>query len=285
MTNQTANRSRSRGLNSRQPGFSSRYLTRLFLLLALGHLPLAATSETTPGKPQTDSASLHLKPYTASYSASIKGIPLEGQGTRTLSQNPDGSWSLTFSANAAFSGIQEASQFIVRENHLETRSYRKQRTGLARRPDLQASFDWRKSQVNWQQEDRQWSMSLVPDALDNLNYQLKLRMDLTSSPGTQLSYHIADDNKVYQRRFIVEAEEILSTNVGKLHTVRIKIVRENSNRATWIWLAKDYDFFIVQLVQQEKAVTYTVALKQAVIDGIPIKEIPASLTAKQPASV
>lgn len=278
----TANRSRPPALNNRQYGFSLSHAARLLLLLVLCH-PLFAGA-TTPGNTQTDSAVVRLKPYTASYSASVKGIPLEGQGTRTLSQNPDGSWTLTFSASAAFSGIQETSQFMVRDNRLQTRTYHKQRTGLARRPDLHAAFDWRKSQVNWQQEDRQWSINLLPDALDNLNYQLKLRMDLASSPGTELSYLIADDNKVYQRRFIVEAEEILNTDVGKLHTVRIKIVRENSNRATWIWLAKDYDFFIVKLVQQEKAVTYTVALKQAVIDGTPIKEIPASPTTKQPAS-
>lgn len=284
MTNQAAHRSRPRALHNRQCDSSRRYCARLFLLLALGNPLSAASGATTPGNTQTDSGTVHLQPYTASYSASVKGIPLEGQGTRTLSQNPDGSWSLTFSASAAFSGIEETSQFMVRDNRLETRNYHKQRTGLAKRPDLQASFDWRKGQVNWQQEDRQWSIDLLPDALDNLNYQLKLRMDLASSPGTQLSYHIADDNKVYQRRFMVEAEEILNTNVGKLNTVRIKIIRENSNRATWIWLAKDYDFFIVKLVQQEKAVTYTIALKEAIIDGTPIKEIPASPTARQPAS-
>lgn len=251
------------------------------LLLALANpLPVAA-SETVSAK--SAPPSLNLKPYTASYSATIKGIPLNGEGTRTLSENPDGSWTLMFSANAAFSGMQETSEFTTRANRLETRSYHKQRTGLAKRPELQASFDWQKNQVNWQQEDRQWSMNLVPDALDNLNYQLKLRMDLASSVDTELGYHIADDDKVYQRRFIVEAEETLSTSVGQLRTVRIKIDRANSNRATWIWLAKDYDFFIVKLVQQEKSVTYTVALKHAIIDGTPIKEIPASMAAKKTA--
>ena len=276
MTNPTLFTPRLNAPHSRQSGSLPRHSARLFLLLALGNPLPGATSETTAAKAPA------IKPYTASYSASIKGIPLNGEGTRTLSKNPDGSWTLTFSAKAAFSGMHETSQFTTRENRLETRSYQKQRTGLARRPELDASFDWQKNQVNWQQEDRQWSMNLVPDALDNLNYQLKLRMDLTSSASKELSYHIADDDKVYQRRFIVEAEEVLTTDVGKLRTVRIKIDRANSNRATWIWLAKDYDYFIVKLVQQEKSVTYTVALKHAVIDGTPIKEIPASMAAKRP---
>ena len=284
MTNRTATlfTPRLNAPHSRQSGSLLRHSARLFLLLVLGNPLPGATSETIATK--APSPPLALKPYTASYSASIKGIPLNGEGTRTLSKNPDGSWTLTFSAKAAFSGIHETSQFTTRENRLETRSYQKQRTGLARLPELDASFDWQKNQVNWQQEDRQWSMKLVPDALDNLNYQLKLRMDLTSSASKELSYHIADDDKVYQRRFIVEAEEILTTDVGKLRTVRIKIDRANSNRATWIWLAKDYDYFIAKLVQQEKSVTYTVALKHAVIDGTPIKEIPASMAAKKPAN-
>ena len=260
-----------------------RQSAHLLLLLALANpLPVAA-SDTVAAK--SAPSSLNLKPYTASYSATIKGIPLNGEGTRTLSKNPDGSWTLMFSANAAFSGMQETSEFTTRENRLETRSYHKQRTGLAKRPELQASFDWQKNQVNWQQEDRRWSMNLVPDALDNLNYQLKLRMDLASSADTELGYHIADDDKVYQRRFIVEAEETLSTSVGQLRTVRIKIDRANSNRATWIWLAKDYDYFIVKLVQQEKSVTYTVALQHAIIDGTPIKEMPASMAAKKTANI
>lgn len=258
-----------------------RQSAHLLVLLALANPLPGAASETVSAK----SAPLTLKPYTASYSATIKGIPLNGEGTRTLSENPDGSWTLMFSANAAFSGMQETSEFTTRENRLETRSYHKQRTGLAKRPELQASFDWQKNQVNWQQEDRRWSMNLVPDALDNLNYQLKLRMDLASSADRELGYHIADDDKVYQRRFIIEAEETLTTSVGQLRTVRIKIDRENSNRATWIWLAKDYDYFIVKLEQQEKSVTYTVALKHAIIDGTPIKEIPASMAAKKTANV
>lgn len=260
-----------------------RQSAHLLLLLLLAKPLPGAASETVSAK--SAPSALNLKPYTASYSATIKGIPLNGEGTRTLSENPDGSWTLMFSANAAFSGMQETSEFTTRENRLETRSYHKQRTGLAKRPELQASFDWQKNQVNWQQEDRRWSMNLVPDALDNLNYQLKLRMDLASSADTELGYHIADDDKVYQRRFIVEAEETLRTSVGQLRTVRIKIDRANSNRATWIWLARDYDYFIVKLVQQEKSVTYTVALEHAIIDGTPIKEIPASMAAKKTANV
>lgn len=208
-----------------------------------------------------------LKPYTATYKASIKGVPFGGSGERSLTKNADGSWTLAFSADAVFFGMKETSHFIAQGKKLISNQYIQQRTGLGKKPTEYASFDWQKNKVYWQQGDRQWSMSLKPETLDNLSYQLKLRMDLASASGKQLSYDVADDDEVYQRRFIIEGEETLKTDAGKLKTIRVKIQRDNDERATWIWFAKDYDYFLVKLLQEEKGTAYTIEIKEAFIDG------------------
>ncbi|MFK0573491.1 DUF3108 domain-containing protein [Endozoicomonas sp.] len=258
----------------------SLHRTRIFTmalvcaLLVLNNSALAATTSKSlrQNNEKVKTPAFILKPYTATYNASIKGVPFGGSGERSLTKNSDGSWTLAFSADAAFFGMKENSDFLAREGQLISNQYMQQRTGLGKKPTEYASFDWKNNKVNWQQGDKQWSMNLKPETLDNLSYQLKLRMDLATASVKQLSYYVADDDEVYQRRFIVEGEEVLATDLGKLKTVRVKIQRENSNRATWIWFAKDHDYFLVKILQEEKGTAYTIDIKEASIDGKPLKK-------------
>ena len=201
-----------------------------------------------------------LRPYTASYTASIQGLPLGGSGERSLQRNPDGSWRLSFSANMMLASIKETSDFTSKGQQIIPHHYSKERTGLGKKPTEEARFDWNKSKVNWQRNDKKWSMDLKPGTQDNLSYQLKLRQDLMTSDKKQFSYNVADDDEIYQRQFVVEGEEVLTTKLGKLKTLRVKIQRDNNNRSTWIWLAKTYDYFLVKLLQEEKSTAYTVEI-------------------------
>ena len=243
--------------------------------LMFSNLSVAQTvsSPTNAGK----TTSTILKPFTAEYEASIKGLPFGGTGSRTLERSPDGTWTLSFSADTTFVGLNETSQFVSKNNQLIASQYTYKRTGLGKKPTEHASFNWQKNQVNWQQGDRQWAVPLQPDALDKLSYQLQLRMDLATDNTPDLNYVIAGDDRVYKRLFTIEGEEVIQTGVGKLNTVRVKIQRKNKNRSTWIWFAKDYDYFLVKLLQEEKGTAYTIELTKASIDGKPFK---ASQTAQ-----
>ena len=252
-------------------------------LLAAGNTGFAATSTSPAQKPASVKApALTLKPYSASYKASIKGVPFGGSGERSLTRNADGTWTLEFSADATFFGMKETSHFASEGAQLVSNQYVQQRTGLGKKPTEYATFDWASNKVNWQQGDRQWSMDLKPETLDNLSYQLKLRMDLAAAHGKQLSYDVADDDEVYQRKFIIEGEETLKTDLGNLKTVRVKIQRKSDNRATWIWFAKNYDFFLVKLLQEEKGTAYTIEIKEASIDGKPLKKKQTTKLSERP---
>ncbi|WP_163372176.1 DUF3108 domain-containing protein [Endozoicomonas acroporae] len=247
----------------------------LTLVLA-GNTGFAASQTKKP-----DSA-FTLKPYSATYKASIKGMPFGGSGERSLRQNADGTWTLEFSADAAFFGMKETSHFASQGVQLIASQYMQQRTGLGNKPTEYATFDWSGNKVNWQQGDRQWSMDLKPETLDNLSYQLKLRMDLAAAHGQPLSYDVADDDEVYQRQFTIEGEEILKTELGNLKTVRVKIQRDSDERATWIWFAKNHDYFLVKLLQEEKGTAYTIEIKEAAIDGKPLNKKPTTKLSERP---
>ncbi len=214
-----------------------------------------------------------LKPYTAELKASIKGLPMTASGNRVLKKNSSGEWELNFVADAGLFGISESSQFQFNDGYIKPGSYRLKRSGLiGNKPEEKALFDWQQAQVNWKKEDKQWAIKLQNGALDNLSYQTQLRMDLVAGKK-DLNYLIADDDELYQRRFTIEGEEILNTDAGKLHTVKVKVDRDNNKRETYIWFAKDWDYFFVKLLQKEGGSEYTVEIKSASIDGKPIKGI------------
>ena len=230
------------------------------LLLSSGSFASISKKNAVPS--QVKEPAQTLKPYTATYTTSIKGFPLGGSSERSLIQNADDSWTLSFSADMTFLTIKETSVFTSKGQQLIPRHYSKERTGLGKKPTEEATFDWSKNKVNWQRDDQKWSMNLKAGTQDNLSYQLKLRQDLMTSDKKQFSYNVADDDEIYQRHFVVEAEETIKTELGELKTVRVKIQRENNNRSTWIWFAKNYDYFIVKLLQEEKDTAYTVEISE-----------------------
>lgn len=241
-------------------------------LLTVGNAGVAATTSSVHNLTSVKAPSFILKPYSASYKASIKGMPFGGSGERSLTKNVNGTWTLEFSADATFFGMKEISHFSSEGTRLVSNQYLQQRTGLGKKPTEYANFDWASNKVNWQQGDRKWSINLKPETLDNLNYQLKLRMDLASANGQQLSYDVADDDEVYQRKFTIEGEEVLKTDLGNMETVRVKIQRKSNNRTTWIWFAKNYEYLLVKLLQDEKGTAYTIEIKEASIEGKSLKK-------------
>ena len=242
------------------------------LLLAAGCMASILThSQAIPAKESAPATARFLKPYSANYKASISGVPFGGSGSRSLMLNDDGSWTLDFGASAALFKMEETSTFAVKNNRVVPQQYTYERPGLlGRRPLQTADFDWKTKKVNWKRQEDKWSIELQDGAIDNLAYQLQLRLDIAAGKRDGLSYLIADDDEVYRRDFVIEGEEVLETQAGKLETVRIKIKRDTDKRATWIWLAKNWNYFLVKFLQKEGGSEYVIEFKDAVIDGKPI---------------
>ncbi|OED40471.1 hypothetical protein ACH42_16405 [Endozoicomonas sp. (ex Bugula neritina AB1)] len=235
--------------------------------LLISTLLLSVQSFAVPATANKAAPGMELKPYSASYKASIKGIPFGGSGERNLKKNSDGSWTLEFGADAAFFGMKETSHFTLKNHKVVSLDYVYKRSGIGSKPEKEAHFDWNTHKVTWHQDNRQWSMDLPAGAIDNLAYQLQLRIDLSSGKTTGFNYKIADDDEVFERAFIVEGDEIIETDAGKLETIKIKIQRDSDKRTTWIWFAKNWNYFMVKLLQKEGDTEYSIEFKEATIDG------------------
>lgn len=210
------------------------------------------------------------QPFNATYQAKFKGFGVTA--TRSLKARDDGQLELRFKADSMFAKINEFSHFNWLDNgQLQPQRYEYHRTGLGRDRHAQLSFDWAAQQVTNDVQDKAWKMALPAFAQDKLSYQLQLRHDLIN--GRQdLSYSIADGGRLKSYQFVVLGEEIVQTPLGKIKAVKVKRVRENSERQTHIWLAIDWDYLIVRIHQTEKdGKDYEITLADAQVNGARVK--------------
>jgi len=74
--------------------------------------------------------------------------------------------------------------------------------------------------------------------------------------------------KLKQYRFEVVGEETLDTPLGKVTTIKVRR-KENNNeeREIYAWFAKDFQYLLVRLQQEENGSAYTIYLSKASLNG------------------
>lgn len=92
---------------------------------------------------------------------------------------------------------------------------------------------------------------LTANTLDKVTYTLALRQDLLSK-REDLTYKVIEPKKTKSYTFKIIGEEKLKTPMGEFNTVKLEHVSDNGERVTQIWMAKDFDYLMIKLVQIKK---------------------------------
>ncbi|MFE8069464.1 DUF3108 domain-containing protein [Marinobacteraceae bacterium S3BR75-40.1] len=264
-------------------------LTALLLLLFSAALPAedetaatsqsaanAATPATNQTEPQNSSAKsasdsspekLKLHPMEATYKATLeKGIPFDGTAYRTLKPNEDGTWFYAFRVRSWVADINETLTFRWDGHQVIPQEYNYELTGwLIRDRTANLQFDWDKKRVRNDVKGDPWFMDIHEGVLDKLGFQLQLREDLRAGKK-HMVYQIADGGKLKEYEFAVIGEEELDTREhGKVNTIVVEKVREPyKKRKTHLWLAPDWNYLLVRMLQIEKDGTrYEIYLDEA----------------------
>ena len=98
-------------------------------------------------------SALELTPFSASYAADMKNIPVNGEAVHSLQQNADGSWHLSFSASMFVARLTEESSLQVVDEQIRPLSYHYERRGLGRGKEITQQFDWQQGQVTGEYKD------------------------------------------------------------------------------------------------------------------------------------
>lgn len=194
-----------------------------------------------------------LKPYKATYiSQWDMGISFSANAVRELKRTGD-QWNLSLNAKAMIASLNEFSEFTVQDNQIRPDRYEYHRTVLGSKKDAVLQFNWNTGTVLNDIKKKPWTMDTPVGTLDNLSYQMQLRLDIASGKE-ELVYQVADGGKLKTYPFKRIGHDVIKTSLGSFNTVKIQRDRgPNSKRETFIWFAPELDYMVVKLQQVEKS--------------------------------
>lgn len=219
-------------------------------------------------------------PFRAVYKADYKGLPVSAVAIRELKQIENNKYLLSSTAKSFFTSVMEQSIFTLDEQHLVPLEYQYKRTGIGKNLKVILTFDRQAGKVR--SELKAWEIDVTDETLDKLLYQFRMREDLQNAlrngqPWPDMNYRVADDGRIKDYNFKITGEEFIDTPIGRFRTVKAVRIRKDGKRTTTFWLAPNYEFLLVRLLQTEKnGKGFELLLKEANFNGEQVKGLNGS---------
>jgi len=128
-------------------------------------------------------------------------------------------------------------------------SYR--RTGGKKERQAELYFDWEHMAVENHVKDSVWKMDIPRGTLDRLVVQLAMMGELGKGLS-EMAFNIADGGKLKLYRFAVTGSETIDLPAGRFETIKLKKLRDNKKRETFLWCAPALGYLPVRIWQREK---------------------------------
>ncbi len=214
-----------------------------------------------------------LSPFSASYTADWKQLPMSGSAERSLEKNANGQWTLSFKASMMIASLTETSTLTVDKEALIPQSYHFERGGLGKARTVDLDFDWDKKKVTGKDRGDPINLPLNRGVLDKSTYQLALQHDVAAGKKS-MSYQVVDGDEIETYDFRVLTTEKVDTKAGQVEATKVERVRDptQSKRTTVLWFAKDWDYLLVKLQQVETdGKEYNIMLQEGTVNGKAVK--------------
>ncbi|MFV8570911.1 DUF3108 domain-containing protein [Marinobacter sp. SBS5] len=226
--------------------------------LAFSSLAVSASTDST--------AKSELSPYEASYTASMsKGVSLNGQGVRTLTDQGNNVWLYRTDVDSFIADINESLIFKWKDGHVIPLRYRYSLSGFLIKDRKQSiDFNWQEGIAKGKYSGKSFEVKLEEGTLDPLGYQLQLHQDLKAGKR-DITYRVLDKGDYDTDRFAVIAEESLSDRGQTMKTLKAEKVRDKgSKRQTLMWFDPEQNYLLARLLQVEPdGSEYELRLKDA----------------------
>ncbi len=137
--------------------------------------------------PAVQAADLH--PFSASYTADWKQLPMSGSAERSLTHNGDGTWTLNFKASMMIASLTETSVIQFDKDALQPKSYTFERGGLGKAKRVNLDFDQTAKKVTGFENKDPVNVALQSGMLDKSTYQLALQRDVAAGKKSMSYRH------------------------------------------------------------------------------------------------
>ena len=204
--------------------------------------------------------------FETSYNAKLYGFNITANsGLRAL---PNGNFTYYFNADSMVGKVAETTEISwnAKEQRIIPQRYIYKRNGLGNNRDDELVFDWAANKVTNIKKNEAQALDAGKHIQDALSYQIQLSQDLIAGKK-QFEYSIANGRKIKQYKFEIVGEEVLSTALGDVKSVKVKRTRDKSELVTYAWFAKDFQYLLVRLQQEENGSAYTIYISKASLNG------------------
>jgi hypothetical protein len=210
----------------------------LFAIIAF-HTPAVFSQELT-------SEQSTLPFFKAHYDAVISGLAV--QATREYKPLDNGLVELSFSANSWLANLTETSRFTWQKATIKPSFFSSTQYILGIKKTSQLDFNHRHKTLTRTIQNKSEDLAYIENCLDRVSFQLQLQQDLILNKPN-ITYKIVHNNSIKNNQFEIIGKEIITTKAGDLKTLKIKVIRENTRRVTFIWVATEWQYLLVRLIQ------------------------------------
>lgn len=207
-----------------------------------------------------------LRPYTAHYKASARGLDLHI--TRKLEAYEDGRYVLTSGGKILVIGFQEISMFRIESGHIRPLSYVYQNTGLvSRRKELRFPPD--RGVIRSLYKGQWYELPYADNTLDRMSQLEQLRLALMADPAAakDVTLRVADGKRSKDSRLVLVGNETLQTPLGAVDTVHYQRLHTSAQRTSDFWFAPAWDYLLVRTVHVENGDPVEMTLSGATLGG------------------
>ncbi len=208
----------------------------------------------------------HLKPYTAEYTTTARGMSLSLK--RELKRDENDNYTLTNGGKILVVGFHEVSVFSLQDGHIAPQSYIYQGTGLINRR-REVHFTPGAETIRSLYKDEWYELPYSDGTLDRMSQQEQLRLSLLNDPTPKedITIRVADGKRVKDYTLVYVGEETLSTPLGDVNTLHFERLHDDPDRKSDIWIAPAWDYMMVKTVHIEDGKPVEVNLKKASLEG------------------
>src|SRR5690606_16083463 len=221
---------RRQAAGHRSPDQNLGVTMRRTLLLALSLLALPVQA-------------LELKPFSASYTADWKQVPISGTAQRSLEKTDGDLWRLAFEASMLVASLNERSTFRVDGDTLLAQPYRLKRSGLGKRKNSEHKSDRDAKEGTGEDSGEPVKLPTSRGLLDKSTYQIALQ-EAVAAGEKIIIYKEKTAYEIETYDFRVLGEEQVSTKAGQVDAIKVERVRDptQSKRQTILWFATEWDY-------------------------------------------
>jgi len=204
--------------------------------------------------------------FETTYSAKLYGLNVTVNSR--LSQLPNGNYEYFFNADSMVGKVIEKTEvsWDAKEQRIRPQHYIYQRKSVGKDRNDELMFDWAANKVTHVKSNQTQTLDATKNFQDGLSYQIQLSQDLIAGKK-QFDYLITNGRKIKPYKFEIVGEEVLTTPLGDVKAVKVKRTRAKSDLVTYAWFAKDFQYLLVRLQQEENGSAYTIYISKASLNG------------------